>query len=147
MKRICFILGVLMVLGLAGCAGETTKEVTETAVYEDFTLVLGDAEKFTDETGREMVRVHATYTNDSSDPYYALSCFAVRAFQNDKELTEYTDINGDEAALIREVKNGQSLEVAYVFGLEGGSEVEVLVGTPTADEQTIGRQVYFSTEG
>jgi hypothetical protein len=116
-------------------------------VYEDFTLVLGDAEKFVDETGREMVRVHATYTNDSSDPYYALSCFVVRAFQNGKELTEYTDINGDEAALIREIKNGQSLDVAYIYALEGNFEVEVLVDTPTADEETIGRRVYFSTEG
>jgi hypothetical protein len=134
-----------MALVLAGCAGETPKEVTNTAVYEDFTLVLGDAEKFTDAAGQEMLRVYATYTNSSSDPYYSYSCFAVRAFQNDVELADNSDINGSEAALISEVKNGQSIEVTYVYALKDESEVEVLVGTPTADEETIGRQVYFST--
>ena len=126
----------VMVLSFASCAIES-KELTETAVYEDFTLVLGESE-ITD--GR--ITIHATYTNASQDPYYAFSCFAVRAFQNDKALKDVSDVNGDQAALIKEIKNGQSLEVTYVFELEDTSPVEVLVGEPTADMTTIGKRLY-----
>lgn len=73
-------------------------------------------------------------------------CFVVRAFQNDTELTDCTDINGDESSLIVEVKNGASVEVSYVFELADESEVEVLIGTPTADQDTIGRAIYFKAE-
>ena len=93
-----------------------------------------------------MVRVNATYTNNSQDPYYAASCFAVRAFQNDKELDEYTNVNGEEDNLEKKIKNGETIEVSYCFALTDDSEVEILIGTPTADMETIGKQVYFSTE-
>ena len=148
MKKIMIALCmIVLTLSLVGCAEEApSKELTNTAVYEDFTLVLGDAEKFTDDTGMNMVRVYATYTNNSQDPYYAASCFAVRAFQNDKELDEYTNVNGEEDNLAREIRKGETIEVSYCFALDDDSEVEILIGTPTADMETIGRQIYFSVE-
>lgn len=145
-KIITFLFMLTFVFSLVGCAEETPKELTNTAVFEDFVLVLGNAEKITDDTGVNMVRVKATYTNNSQDPYYAASCFAVRAFQNDKELDEYTNVNGEEDNLAREIKNGETIEVFYHFALADDSQVEILIGTPTADEETIGRQVYFNTE-
>ena len=74
---------------------------------------------------------------------YAYCSFAVRAFQNDVQIDEISDINGDEASLIKEIKNGESISVAYVFKMEDDSQVEVLIGEPTADQTTIGRQEYL----
>ena len=142
MKKITAVWIVLMMLLATVACGavaqtEPKEEISETAVYQDFTLVLGDAE-FAD----GLVKVHATYTNKSQDPYYALCCFAVRAFQDDKQISDASDINGDEAALIREIKNGETIDVTYVFELQGESPVEVLIGEPTADMTTIGRKIY-----
>ena len=81
--------------------------------------------------------------NKNVEPLYALSAFAVRAFQNDKELADASDINGDEASLIQEVKDGRSISVTYVFVLDDDSPVEVLIGEPTADQTTIGKKLYF----
>lgn len=145
MKKICFLFMVLMMAAFAGCSETPSVEITNTAVYEDFTLVLGDAEKYTDDTGMNMVRIHASYTNKSAEPSYAACCFAVRAFQHDKELNEYSDVNGEDSELIVEIKDGQTVEVSYCFALEDDSEVQVLVGTPTADMDTIGKQSYFQT--
>lgn len=125
---------------------QTTETVTNVAVYDNRQLELTGAEKFTDDEGKSMVRVKGTYTNNSAEPIYALSGFAVRAFQNGIELTDYSDINAEESNLIREVKNGASIDVSYVFELTDESEVEVLIGTPTADQETIGKAIYFNTE-
>lgn len=146
MRKIVAILGALMmVFALASCESAPSTELTNVGSFEDFTLELGTAE-ITNIDGRQALRVHAVYTNNSQDPYYASSCFAVRAFQNDKELEDYSDINGDEAALIREIKNGASLDVAYVFILEDESPVEVLVGEPTAEQKTIAKANYLEPE-
>lgn len=143
-KIVLFIISIVLVVSLTACgvSAPTEKELTNTAVYEDFTLELVTAERFTDDTGRNLIRVHATYTNASEDPCYALSCFAVRAFQNDKEIADVSDINEGEAALIREIKKGESLSVTYVFELVDESAVEVLIGEPTADQVTIGKAIY-----
>lgn len=93
----------------------------------------------------EKLPSHTTQT-DILLTHSAPPCFVVRAFQNDTELTDCTDINGDESSLIVEVKNGASVEVSYVFELADESEVEVLIGTPTADQDTIGRAIYFKAE-
>ena len=146
MKKFLALVGALvMVLVLVSC--DSAPELTNVGTFEDFTLELGSAEITTSYDGRQALRVHAVYTNASEGPYYALSCFTVRAFQHDKELEDCSDINGDEAALIREVKNGDSLEVAYVFILEDESPVEVLIGEPTADQDTIGRANYLEPAG
>ena len=68
-KMITVLCTLILAVSLVGCAEEAPpKEITNTAEYEDFVLVLGEAEKFTDDTGRNMVRVNATYTNNSQDP-------------------------------------------------------------------------------
>lgn len=136
-KIVLFLILIVLVVGMTACG----RELTETGVYEDFTLTLESAERFEVE-GVSYARVHVTYTNKSSDPYYALCCFSVRAFQNDTEIADVSDINGNEATLIKEVKNGQSVEVTYVFELVDESAVEVLIGEPTAECKTIGRAVY-----
>ncbi len=145
MKRFVLLLVFFVLLGgLAGC-GDTTqsqKELTETAAFEDFTLTLGEAERFTDNEGNEMLRVHAVYTNNSQDPYYAACCFAVRAFQNDVELEQRFSVNGEEDNMATEIRNGKSIDVLYFFALEDSSEVEVLIGEPTADMKSIGRRIY-----
>lgn len=135
----------LFALALTAC-GSVAQEVTNVASYEDWQLELKDAEVFTDSEGNRRVRINAVYTNNSEEPLYALCSFAVRAFQNDVELDDYSDINGDEAELICEVKNGKSINVSYVFDYPEDTEVEVLVGSPTADMVTLGKQVYFSEE-
>ena len=145
MKHIySFIIATIMLLAFVACGVEAQlpqkQEITETAVYEDFTLVLGDAE-FAD----GLIFVHASFTNKSQDPYYAASCFAVRAFQEDKQINDASDINGDQAELIREIKNDETIEVTYVFELQNDSDVEVVVGEPTADMTTIGKKLYHKT--
>ena len=57
----------------------------------------------------------------------------MNAFQNDKKLKEVTDINGKDKNLTVEIKNGKNIEVSYAFKLVSDKEVEVLIGTPTAD--------------
>lgn len=147
MKKIMiFLCAAVLAVSLTACGGEATKEITNIAEYDECLLELQDAEVFTNEEGNQRVRVNAVYTNNGEDPLYAFCSFAVRAFQNDIELDEYSDINGGEAELIREVKNGQSLNVSFVFDYPQEGEIEVLVGTPTADMETVGRQVYFKAE-
>ena len=52
------------------------------------------------------------------------------------ELEEVTDINDDEmgAALIREVKNGTSIEGEYKFTISSDSDIEFLICAPTVEE-------------
>lgn len=143
MKKILLV--VLMAVLLTGCGAEE-KELTNVGEYEGCKLELQDAKVVQGEDGKQVLKVSAVYTNDNEEPLYAASCFSVRAFQNDAELTDCSDINGAEAELAREVKNGKSLNVSYAFELEDESEVEVLVGTPTADEETIAKGVYLKAE-
>lgn len=144
-KSIVVLLLVALCLCLVACS-ETKKEITNLAEYEGCVLELGEAETFVNDEGKTMLRVSAAYTNNNKDPLYALCSFAVRAFQNDVEINDCSDINGEEEALIREIKNGQSLQVYFVFELTDESGVEVLIGTPTADMETIGRAFYTSPE-
>lgn len=91
-----------------------------------------------------MIRVHVRYTNDNSNDMYMLESFAVKAYQNGKELVDSTDINDDvlSVPLIQSVKNGESLEGTYVFELRDKSSVEVQVCTPTADEISLAKNEY-----
>jgi len=137
----CF---VSLAVSLTACGGE--KELTNSAEYEGSSIELTGSEVETTETGKEVLRVSASYTNSNSEPQYALSAFAVKAFQNDTEINDLSDINGSEAALIQEVKNGKSLSISYVFELTDESPVEVFVCTPTASEEHIAKAVYLDTE-
>ena len=72
----------------------------------------------------------------------------MKAFQNDVEISDVSDINGEEAALIQSVKDGASLQIQYVFEMVDEGDVEVQVYTPTADEVLIAEKLYpFGTEG
>ena len=53
---------------------------------------------------------------------------------------------GDSAELIREVKNGASLEGRYVFKLADDSNVEIRVCTPTADEELLAKKIFSNQE-
>lgn len=147
-KLITLLFAVVILISIAACGSteQTKKELTNTAQYEDCILTLGDAEIVTNDNGEKIAKIEATFTNHSEEPYYALSLFAVRAFQHDKEITDVSDINGADASLIQEVKNGASVNVSYQFKLEDESPVEVLVGEPTADQETIGKQTYFNEQ-
>ena len=157
MQKLVMLIMVIAVL-LNGCViefaptdgsnkdGGSKTELTRIAKYENTQLELLNGISFVSEDGKQMMRVRAVYTNNGEEPMYALSSFSVRAFQDDVELTDCSDINGDQATLIQEVKNGQSVEVEYIFETPGLSEVEVLIGTPTADEETIGRAVYSGVQ-
>lgn len=144
-KILAVVMMVILVLSLAGC-GEVEKELANIGEYEGCVLELLDATVISRDDGVKVLRVSATYTNNNEDPLYAYCSFAVKAFQNDVELTECSDINGDEAVLIQEVKNGKSLSVAFVFELSDESPVEVYVCTPTASQDIIARQNYLEPE-
>lgn len=79
----CF---VSLAVSLTGCGGE--KELTNSAEYEGSSIELTGSEVETTETGKEVLRVSASYTNSNSEPQYALSAFAVKAFQNDTEIND-----------------------------------------------------------
>lgn len=143
-KLITLLLAMVMIFTGTACGStETQKQLTNTAEYDNSILELEEANIVTTDNGDKVVKVEATYTNKNAEPLYALSAFAVRAFQNDKELTDTSDINGDEASLIQEVKDGQCVSVNYAFILDDDSEVEILIGEPTADQTTIGQKTYF----
>lgn len=134
----CF---ALLVVSLTGCSGK--KELTNIAEYEGCTLELTNGIIETTDTGKQVLIVSATYINNNSEPLYALCSFGVKAFQNDTEINDLSDINGNEAVLIEEIKNGKSLSVSYVFEITDESPVEVLVCTPTASEETIAKAIYL----
>ena len=145
-KHFIVVMMVALAFVLSACGATAPKELTNVAEYEECVLILNNATTETTESGEKVVKVEATYTNNGSEPLYAYCSFAVRAFQHDKQLQEVSNINGDQSALIQEVKNGASISVTYVFILTDDSEVEVLVGEPTADQTTIAQQIYLKTE-
>ena len=142
MKSFKRVLSFVLVIGmsvslLVGCTEEPSKKLTNTAEYEDTILELKDMEVEDD-----IVRVHAIFTNNTKDGLYAFESFGIKAYQNDKELVDSTDINGVDANTILEVKKGKSIDVSYAFEKEDDSDVEITVCTPTADEEVIATKVY-----
>ena len=143
-KLVTLSLVIAMLFTVTACGNtETQKQLTNTAEYDNSVLELEEANIITMDNGDKVVKVEATYTNKNAEPLYVLSAFAVRAFQNDKELTDVSDINGDEESLILEVKDGQCVSVNYAFILDDDSEVEIRIGEPTSDQTTIGQKIYF----
>ena len=143
-KRFIVVAAVALTVIMSACGASAPKELTNVAEYEDCVLSLEQASTDTLESGEKVVKVVAT--NNGSEPLYAYCSFAVRAFQHDKQIEEISNINGDESSLIQEIKNGSSISVTYVFKLVDESEVEVLVGEPTADQTTIAKQTYLKAE-
>ena len=137
MKKVWLILTCFLVL-LAGCGRTEPVQIGTVAEYENCKAELLEAEF---DTAENTVKVYVTYTNNGSDGMYMLESFVVRAFQNDTELTNLTDIN-DDGKLITEVKDGQSITGAYIFELTDSSTVEVRICTPTADEELLAVRKY-----
>lgn len=144
MKRLLsFCMVFMLMMGLVACGeAATKKELTNIAEYEGCTLELLDATVCETEDGRTVIKVTANYKNDNADALYSYCSFSVKAYQNAAELIDVSDINGDEAVLIQEVKNGTSLQVCYVFEVTDSSDVEVNICTPTADANVIAKKVY-----
>ena len=154
-KVIAIIMTVFMMIGLAACGAtdntEQQKEITDIAVYDDTQADILTAEFYDLENGTPVVRVHFKFTNNQADGLYMYECFAVRAFQNDTQLDDITNVNedsetGNSAELIREVKNGASLEGSYVFKLVDDSDVELRVCTPTADVDLLAQKIFSKQE-
>lgn len=142
MKRFLVSLMVIMLmLSLVACGG-TQIELTNTGNYENMTLELLDASVIMSEDGRQLIEVKANYQNNNADGLYAYCSFVVKAFQNNVELTDVSDINGNEAVLIQEVKAGESLSVHYLFEINDNSGVEVQICTPTAEQNVIAKKIY-----
>ncbi len=139
-KRIISMCVVLFVL-LAACGTTEPAELTNRAECENTVLELREAEVLATANGN-VIKVKAAYQNNATEPQYCLSSFVIKAYQNNTELTDVSDINGEEAVLIQETANGASLSVHYVFLLSDTSPVEVKVCTPTAEQNVIARKVY-----
>lgn len=148
MKKAAIMLFAALLLALLTACGAEPDEtiITNTAVYDDMSLELLDGSITAGEDGREYLVIEAVYKNDQTDPCYALCSFVVKAFQDDVELEDCSDINGADADLIKEVRNGEEITVTYRFALNGRSAVEVLICEPTANEATLARRSY-SLEG
>ena len=148
MKKAAILLTVALLLAFLAACGAAPAEtiLTNTAVYDDMSLELRDGSITEGEDGREYLVIEAVYKNDQTDPFYALCSFVVKAFQDDVELEDCSDINGADADLIKEVRNGAEITVTYRFALNGRSAVEVLICEPTANEATLARRSY-SLEG
>lgn len=121
---------------------ETKKPDSSTAEYENTELELKDASKTTLDDGTEALLVNAVFTNNTSEGIYAMSAFAVNAFQNDTQIEDISDINGDQSSLTTEVKDGQSIDVQYCFRLNDDSPVEIDICEPTADQNKLGGTTY-----
>ncbi len=170
-KAVAMLFAVLILAFFAGCAAnapaetqtpssvpaEATEEPVETqapteaalssiALYDDMSLELCSCSIAEGEDGREYLVVEAVYRNDQEEPFYALCSFAVKAFQDNVELEDGSDINGADADLIKEVRNGAEIAVTYRFVLNGRSDVQVLICEPTANETILAGQV-FTLEG
>lgn len=149
-KIISLVLSVITVISIAGCAVTNQTEsipeknqISNIASFESCILELGEASIDSSSEDEKVVKITAVYTNNGKEPLYAACSFAVRAFQNDVEIEDCSDINGDEASLIKEIKSGESINVTYAFRLVEDSAIEVLIGEPTADQVTIGQKIYF----
>lgn len=148
MKKILLLFSV-MVLCLsffAGCEDNKAgkEELNNIGEYDDCVLELKDAVKTKDEDGVKIVRVKATFTNNNQEPLSAASVFSVRAFQNDKELKDISDIVEKDANAMVDIKNGKKINVSFAFKLDSDKEVEVFITSSGLDDDTLGKKVYFS---
>lgn len=145
-KLLSYICVLVLMVSLVGCNSSEQHNLTNHAKFESYELILQDAVIDEMEDGTKVVKINADYINSDEEPQYAYSCFAVKAFQNDKELADLSDINGNQASLIQEIKNKTTISVSYVFELNDESPVEVLICEPTADQTIIGKKNYFDGE-
>lgn len=117
-------------------------KISDVASYDNYTLTLKDASSAIQEDGTNVIYVNAIFKNESVAGTYAYSAFSVKAYQNGEELLDASDINGDEANLIKEVKDGATENVTYAFQLNDASNVEIDICEPTAEANKIGTKTY-----
>lgn len=141
MNKKIFSICLILILMITACGTTEPAELTNVAEYKNTVLELLEADVLTT-ANDNVIKVKATYQNNGTEPQYCLSSFAVKAYQGNTELTDVSDINGEEAVLIQETANGASLSVQYAFQLSDSSPVEVKVCTPTAEQNVIAKKVY-----
>lgn len=160
-KRLCFLF-VSMILVFSACSSsdqvlsteviEEEAEATEKkedqevgliACYDDQVMEILDGS-----ISGDTLTVQIRFTNNSSEGFYAYESFACIAYQDGKELEEVTDINDDEMGveLIREVKDGASIEGEYKFTITGDSNIEFFICTPTAEQDVLAKKVFTQVE-
>ncbi len=139
---------------LAGCGSEakSTKkenewkraEMIEEAAVPDFpardkgyTLNITHGK-----TDGEYITVHATYTNNNKEPAYAYNSFRFKAFQDGVELEDCSDLEGEQASLALEVKDGATALVSYKFRLISESDIEVMACMPTEEEEVLAEMMF-----
>lgn len=112
--------------------------LTKIATFDSMQAELLGVEQAKTEEG-DAIRVRFRFTNNSNAGMYMYESFAVKAFQDGVSLIDITDINdaGESANLIREVKDGASIDCSYVFLANGMSDVNVQVCEPTAYERIL----------
>lgn len=160
-KRICFLF-VSMILVFSACSSSDPVSSTEVieekaeaaekkedqevgliACYDDQVMEILDGS-----ISGDTLTVQIRFTNNSSEGVYAYESFACIAYQDGKELEEVTDINDDEMGveLIREVKDGASIEGEYKFTITGDSNIEFFICTPTAEQDVLAKKVFTQVE-
>ncbi len=121
------------------------KSDSNMAVYDSYQAMI-TASRYVEDyyTGDDEVisaiMVTFTYTNTSSIPEYFYACFNIRAFQNNVELDEITDISfgtTEERNCIRAVKSGASITCERAYAVNSKSDVEIYIGEPTAEAKTL----------
>jgi hypothetical protein len=142
-----------MTFTLFGCAAtdssdtstvvENAEKITETAEYDDCIATILDAE-IVDDDGSPAMKVRFEYTNNGEEGTYFYGAFATKAFQDGIELDEIgLNYESEECEnLTVEIKDGAKLTCAMVFPLRSESDVEVIIGTPTADEETLAEKTF-----
>lgn len=159
-KRLCFLF-VSMILVFSACSSSDQVSSTEVieeeeaaekkedqevgliACYDDQVMEILDGS-----ISGDTLTVQIRFTNNSSEGVYAYESFACIAYQDGKELEEVTDINDDEMGveLIREVKDGASIEGEYKFTITGDSNIEFFICTPTAEQDVLAKKVFTQVE-
>ena len=122
---------------------EPIEERTNIANYNNTLLEITDVVFYSSEDGYDMVKITAIYTNNNSELMYALCSFGVKVIQDDLVLEDCSDINGSEESLTKEIRHGETVEVSYVFKLSSLSDIEVLISSPTAEEEILVNEVYL----
>lgn len=118
-----------------------SEEIGTIADYEGASLALGDSE-IVNRDGQDVIRIHATYTNSNSEACYAMSNFAMLAFQNNNEIQDASDINGDEEDITTSIKDGTSIDVVFAFVLSDQTDVTIQVCEPTAEQTVLAEKTY-----
>ena len=144
-KVLIIMMAACMAFGLSACGGDTgedtkkeeqsgeeggseeKEEETQTKVdainleTEEGSLVYTSHELTQDYDGNNAVRIYFTYTNKSEDAKLVQFAFRTQVFQNGVECElatgDFMNPNEAEQNAIKEVMNGGSLNVAFLYAV------------------------------